>query len=191
MDSTLVVVSGILIGCLIALSWFAGTDAPYVPTKLEVAKRILKLIVGKNKKSYQRSLSGKKFYELGSGDGRIVMEAATLGAEAIGIEQSLIRVLYSKFSAWKKGLKSAHFIHGNVFKKNYSDADIIFIYLLPTGVAKLEPKLKQEIKKGSVVITQTFHFKNWKPFKKIDLEGIGKKTMWDITGGGNFNLYRI
>lgn len=189
MYSTLIMVGGILLGCFIALSWFAGTDAPYVPTKLEVVEKILKLII--NKKNFKKPLLGKKFYELGSGDGRIVMEAASLGAYAVGIEQSMIRVLYSKLTAWKKGLKNAHFVHGNVFKQNYSDSDIIFIYLLPKGVAKLEPKLKQEIKKGCVVITQTFHFKNWKPYKKIDLEKVGKKTMWDITGGGNFQLYKV
>lgn len=189
MDSTLIMAGGTLLGCLLALSWFAGTDAPYVPTKSEVAEKILKLITGK--KNSKKPLLGKKFYELGSGDGRIVMEAASLGATAIGIEQSMLRVLYSKLIAWKKGLKNSYFIHGNVFKKNYSDGDIIFIYLLPKGVAKLESKLKKEIKTGSIVITQTFHFKNWKPFKKIDLEKVGKKTIWDITGGGNFQLYRV
>lgn len=186
MYSTLIMVSGTLLGCFIALSWFAGTDAPFVPTKSAVVEKILKLITDKKK-----SLFEKKFYELGSGDGRIVMEAARLGANAVGIEQSIIRVLYSRFSAWRKGLKNAHFIHGNIFKKSYADADIIFIYLLPKGVAKLESKLKKEIKKGAVVITQTFHFKNWKPYKKIDLEKVGKKTIWDITGGGNFQLYQV
>lgn len=155
MELTLIITGGILIGCFIGLSWFAGSDAPYVPTKMDNIRKILKLAGVKK---------GKVFYELGSGDGRVVMEASSLGATSIGIEQSLIRVLYSRF----KAVKGSKFYHGDIFKRNYKDGDIVYIYLLHKGVAKLEEKLKKELKKGSVVITQTYHFKTWKPFKKID-----------------------
>lgn len=155
MELTLIISGGILLGCLLGLSWFAGSDAPYVPTKMDNIRKILKLAGVKK---------GKVFYELGSGDGRVVMEAASLGATSIGVEQSLIRVLYSRF----KAVKGSKFYHGDIFKRSYTDADIVYIYLLHKGVAKLEEKLKKELKKGSVVITQTYHFKTWKPFKKID-----------------------
>lgn len=158
MDITLIISGGILIGCTIALSWFAGSDAPYIPTKMHKIKEILKLAGAKR---------GKKFYELGSGDGRVVLEAAKLGAESFGIEQSWIRVLYSKYKASTSGLKKANFSHGNIFSKNFSDADIVYIYLLTRGVKKLEGKLKEELKKGSVVITQTYHFPKWRPYKKV------------------------
>jgi len=149
--------AGILIGCLFALSWFAGSDAPYVPTQMDNIRKILRFAgVKKN----------KKFYELGSGDGRVVLAAAKLKADAIGIEQSWLRVLFSKFKASKLNFKKAKFIHGNIFSKKYSDADIVYIYLLSKGVKKLEEKLKKELKKGSIIITQTYHFQNWKPFKK-------------------------
>ena len=161
MDTSLIVAGGLLLGCIIGLSWFAGSDAPYVPTKMAPIRKILKLAGVKK---------GKKFYELGSGDGRVVFEAAKLGAGATGIEQSLLRVLYSRF----KRIKNTNFLHGNIFSRTYSDADIIYIYLLHKGVRRLEDKLKQELKKGAVVITQTYHFPNWKPFKKLD----------------NFQLYR-
>lgn len=166
MDITLIISGGILVGCIIALSWFAGTDAPYVPTKMENIRKILKLAGVKK---------GKKFYELGSGDGRVVFEAAKLKAVSVGIEQSLIRVLYSRLKAYKLKIKNTHFIHGNIFSKEYSDADIVYIFLLHKGVKKLEEKLKKELKKGSVVITQTYHFPSWKPFKKE----------------GNFWLYKL
>ncbi len=166
MDITLIISGGILIGCVIALSWFAGTDAPFVPTKMDEIRKILKLAGLK---------TGKKFYELGSGDGRVVFMAARFGAKSIGIEQSLIRVLYSRWIAYKSGLKKAHFYHGNIFSKNYSDADIIYIYLLPKGVKKLEEKLKEELKKGTIIITQTYHFQNWKPFKKVGAFWLYKK----------------
>lgn len=184
MDTTLIISGGILLGCLIGLSWFAGTDAPYVPSSMENIRKILKLAGVKK---------GKKFYELGSGDGRVVLEAAKLEAHSIGIEQSWLRVLYSRYKATKlankldrrsvygpvpnysSGTRASHiecgnakFYHGDIFKKNYQNADIVYIFLLPKGVKKLEEKLKKELKKGSVVITQTYHFPTWKPYKKLD-----------------------
>lgn len=152
--------------CGLALSWLAGTDAPFVPTKMELIKQVLKLAGVKN---------GKKFYELGSGDGRVVCQAAQMGSQSFGIEQSWLRVWYSIYQAKKLHLPNAHFFHGNIFKKNYKDADIIYIYLLPKGIKKLEQKLPKELKKGTIIITQTYHFQSLRPFKKL----------------GNFNFYRI
>lgn len=179
MDLTLIISFGVLLGCFLALSWFAGSDAPFIPTRGENLKTILKLAGVKR---------GKKFYELGSGDGRVVLEAAKLGADSFGIEQSLLRVLYSKLKASKLNLKRAKFFHGNIFSKNYYDADIVYIYLLPKGVKKLESKLKNELKKGAIVITQTYHFENWKSFKKLDFSK-EKIYLNDIKGAGNFYLY--
>lgn len=157
MDITLIISGGVLLGCVIALSWFAGSDAPYVPTKMDGIRKILKLAGVKK---------GRKFYELGSGDGRVVLAAAKLKAEAIGIEQSWLRIIYSQIAAWISKSKKAYFHYGDIFSKNYSDADIVYIYLLPKGVKKLQQKLKKELKKEAVVITQTYHFPNWRPFKK-------------------------
>lgn len=158
METTLVIAGGILIGCIIGLSWFAGSDAPYVATKTSRIRKILKLAEVKK---------GLEFWELGSGDGRVVIEAAKMGAKAFGVEQSWIRVLWSRFQAGKQNLPNAKFIHGDIFKQNFSSADLIYIFLLPKGVKKLEPILKKNLKKGARVITQTFHFKNWKPYKKV------------------------
>lgn len=185
MDITLILSGGILLGCLIALSWFAGSDAPYIATQMVTIRKVLNLAGVKK---------GKKFYELGSGDGRVVLEAAELGAEAVGVEQSWIRVLYSRYKA--KSLAShlrgvgINFYHENIFSRTYEDAGIVYIYLLPKGVNRLEEKLKKELKRGSIVITQTYHFKSWKPFKKLDLSKEFDKTK-DIKGAGNFWFYRI
>ena len=185
MEITLIIVGGILLGCLLGLSWFAGSDAPYVPTKMARIRKVLKL-VGLKK--------GEIFWELGSGDGRVVIEAAKMGANAYGIEQSWLRVLWSRWKAHKLASHmesgNAKFIHGDIFsflqstgkhlrgeglayhqqdtsEVDVRNADIIFIFLLPKGVEKLEPILKKTLKKGAKVITQTFHFKSWKPYKKI------------------------
>jgi len=171
MDITLIISGGILLGCLISLSWFAGSDAPYVPTKMEKIKKILKLAGVKK---------GKKFYELGSGDGRVVFEAVKLGAESCGIEQSWIRVLWSRWQAKKQNLPNTHLYHGDIFNPSFwhhrshrnniliTDADVIYIYLLQKAVNKLEEKLTKELKENSTVITQTYHFQNLKPIKKFD-----------------------
>lgn len=163
MDVTLIISGGILLGCIISLSWFAGSDAPYIPTKMDNIRKILKLAQVKK---------GKKFYELGSGDGRVVFEAARLGADSHGVEQSFLRILYSKYIT--KRLAShlrggnINFYHNNILNRSYEDADIVYIYLLQKAVDRLEGKLRKELKKGSLVITQKYHFKNWKPDKKSD-----------------------
>jgi SAM-dependent methyltransferase len=184
MDLALFISIGVLIGCFVGLSWFAGEDAPFVPTRMSSIKKVLQNAGVKK---------GKKFYELGSGDGRVVFEAAKLGAFSTGIEQSWIRILYSKWRASQQKLTNIKLIHGNIFKKNYQDADIIYIYLLPKGIVKLETKLKKELKRGSVIITQTFHFQNWIPFKKFLLKDgdypnvfLGPSKM-----EGDFWIYRV
>lgn len=165
MDTLLTSSLVLVILSLIGLSWFAGSDAPFVPTTVENLKKILKAAGIKK---------GKKFYELGSGDGRVVIEAAKLGAESYGIEQSWIRVWYSRFKARQLKLKNALFFHGDIFSRHYYPADIIYIYLLPKGVEKVKNKLKKELKKGSLIITQKYHFQHWKPIKTIGLFNIYK-----------------
>lgn len=154
-----------LILCIIGMSWFAGTDAPFIPTRMDKIIPVLKTAGVKK---------GKIFYELGSGDGRVVIEAAKLGAESNGVEQSWIRVWFSRYKAWQLKLNCAHFFHGDIFRRHYYPSDVTYIYMLPKAVARLEKKLNEELKKGSIIITQTYHFQNWKPFKKT----------------GNFNFYR-
>ena len=203
-DLVLIITFGILTGCMLGLSWFAGSDAPFVPTKNERIKKILRSA---------GLIKREVFWELGSGDGRVVIEAAKMGAISYGIEQSLIRVLYSRWRARK--LKNTYFIHGDLFsflqpavihlrggrlvshRQNTSEvdirkADVVFIFLLPKGVEKLEPILKNTLKKGARAITQTFHFKNWKPYKKVL---ISDKTANTLLGKnkyeGDFWIYQV
>lgn len=195
MEFTLIITGSILAICFLALSWFAGTDAPYVATK---SIRIDKMLHSLG------NLKGKRFFELGSGDGRVVLAAASLGASAFGIEQSLIRVLYSKWAAKKinSGHKagSATFIHDNIFsflpKLVSPDKSIgqiiIYIFLLPPAVLKLE-KLLKNLPKGTLIITQTFHFKNWQPIKKILVSDQNKPNQ-DLGKNqleGDFWIYQV
>lgn len=166
MDIILIGTLIIIFLCLVALSWFAGSDAPFVATKMQLIKEVL-ITSGLTK--------GKNFYELGSGDGRVVLEAAKLGATSYGVEQSWLRVWYSRIKAKNLKLKNAHFYHGDIFQREYFPADVIYIYLLQKAVDKLEPKLQKELKKGTIVITQTYHFKKWKPLKQIEGFNLYKK----------------
>lgn len=165
MDPYLLMTAGLLGLCAIGLSWFAGSDAPYVPTKIDSLKEVFKK-AGLKK--------GSQVYELGSGDGRVVLLATQMGAVSFGIEQSWLRVWLSRFYAYKKGLHGAHFFHGNIFDRQYFPADIVYVYMLQKAVDILEKKLKKELKPGAKVITQRYHFKNWKPEKII----------------GEFNIYK-
>lgn len=148
----------ILILSFLGLSWFAGSDAPFVPTKRELIGDVLK------KAGVKRD---KIFYELGSGDGRVVLAAAKMGAEAYGVEQSWLRVWYSRYLAKTQKLKNAFFYHGSIYDRSYFPADYVYIYMLQDSVDALEGKLKKELKKGAVVITQRYHFKHWTPYNKL------------------------
>ena len=72
MDSLLIITLGILAGCLLGLSWFAGSDAPFVATKMDLIKKVLQ--AAGVKKGLPAGRQAKVFYELGSGDGRVVLE---------------------------------------------------------------------------------------------------------------------
>src|SRR5581483_8852036 len=105
-DLILIIALGILGGSVIGLSWFAGSDAPFVATKTSFIEKVLEAAGVKK---------GRNFYELGSGDGRVVLEAAKLGATSYGIEQSWLRVWYSRYKASQLKLKNAFFFHGDIF----------------------------------------------------------------------------
>lgn len=168
--------------CILGLSWFAGSDAPFVPTKFQKIRPLLKRLGIR---------PGQVFYELGSGDGRMVLEAARLGARAYGVEQSWLRVWYARYLAWKGRVNNAIFYHGDIFRLNYFPADFVYVFLLPEGVKKLEAKLTEELKPGAMVITQTFHFRNWQPTEKINLSRGEQPISKDGRKPGDFWIYRV
>lgn len=137
-----------------------STNAPYVPTERKIVERIIKL--AKIKK-------GDLFYDLGSGDGRIVTAAALNGATAYGIESDYLKVLYSRlFLKFLRLNKKAKILHQNIFDVNLSKADIVCVFLLPEANEKLKPKFKKELRKGTKVITYGFRMKGWIPERKED-----------------------
>jgi hypothetical protein len=144
MENPLIIAFGLIIVAMLGLSWFAGSDAPFISTAKEKIEDVLKAAGVKK---------GRTFYELGSGDGRIVLTAARLGADSYGVEQSWLRVWFARYQAWKQHLKEARFFHGNLFDRAYFPADIVFIYLLPQGVQRLEAKLADKAR-GRVAVAR-------------------------------------
>ena len=151
----------LILGCVALEAQRAETEklAPYYPTPETVVMKMLQL--GGLK-------AGEKLYDLGSGDGRIVIMAAQkFHAQAFGVE--LDKDLYRQSTAkiLKLGLdKSARIINGDLLTQNYSDANLVTVYLLPDSVNnKVQPLLDKQLKPGARVVAHDFEFRNWTPEK--------------------------
>jgi len=140
---------GIIIFLLYIFPIFFG--APYISTKREKIRKIFEIASLKE---------GDVLYDLGSGDGRIVIEAAKrYGVRAVGIELNPILVFLSRRKIKKLGLeKKAKVYCGNIFQKNFSDATIVVAYLLQPTNNILEKKLLS-LRSGTRIISETFDFK--------------------------------
>jgi protein-L-isoaspartate O-methyltransferase len=140
-----------------------GKLAPYYPTPAVIVDKMLQL--GELK-------AGEKMFDLGSGDGRIVIAAARkYKADATGVEldDSLARQSSEKIRTL--GLQAvARVIHGDLLQQNYSSADLITAYLLPVGNDKVTPLLEKQLKKGARVVAHDFEFTAWKPEKMLDID---------------------
>jgi protein-L-isoaspartate O-methyltransferase len=158
--------------CLFAASAFAQEQkgeklAPYYPSPESIVERMLTLAELK---------PGEKMFDLGSGDGRIViMGAQKFKAHAVGVELDEDLVFRSSQAIKKQGLdKSARIIHGDVLKQDYSSADVVTIYLLPGAVEKLTPILGKQLRKGARVVAHDFPFHAWTPEKVDEVEDDGE-----------------
>jgi tRNA1(Val) A37 N6-methylase TrmN6 len=141
--------------------------APYYPTPELVVERMLKL--GGLK-------PGEKMFDLGSGDGRVVIMAAQrFGADATGIEMD--NDLYQQSVDRIKNLgleKKARIIHGDLASQDYSAADLLTVYLLPSSNAKIRPLLEKQLKKGARLVSHDFTFADWTPVKEEHIEDDGE-----------------
>lgn len=142
--------------------------APYYPTPETIVEKMLQM--GGLK-------AGEKMFDLGSGDGRIVIMAAQkFHAEAIGVELDKDLCRRSMARIQKLGLeKAARIINGDLLKQNYSSADLVTVYLLPESIDnKVLPVLEKQLKKGARVVAHDFEFKAWKPEKVENIADDGE-----------------
>jgi precorrin-6B methylase 2 len=131
-------------------------DVHFVPTPHEVVAAMLQVA---------RVGSKDVLYDLGSGDGRIVITAARkYGTRGTGIDLDPARIEESRVAARKAGVTDkVQFRQADLFQTDLRDASVVTLYLLPTLNVRLRPKLYQELKPGSRVVSHAFDMGDWKP----------------------------
>lgn len=137
-------------------------DIVYVPTPHDVVEKMLSM-----------AKVGKKdvVYDLGCGDGRIVVTAAKkFGCKAIGFDIDPKRVKESRKNVEKNGVgKLVKIEHEDVFTVDLSPANVVTLYLLPSLNVKLIPQL-EKLKPGSRIVSHDFDMRGVKPDKVVELE---------------------
>jgi SAM-dependent methyltransferase len=138
-------------------------DVVFVPTPPAVVEAMLELAEVTDK---------DVVYDLGSGDGRIVIAAAKRGATAVGYEVRPELLAQGRESIEKEGLKDrAEIREGDLFEADLSPASVVTLYLLPSLNLKLMPKLQKGLKPGSRIVSHAFDMGTWKPDAVREVEG--------------------
>ncbi len=146
---------GFIIFLLYMCIAFVG-GAPFVPTKRSSAEAMIRLANLKK---------GTKVYDLGSGNGKLLRLAQAKGARAVGFEINPLLVMLSN-------LRGARTRWKNFWNADISDADVVLVYLLPTHMERLKRKLKKEVKKGTLVVSNSFIFPGWKILRQDSVNHI-------------------
>ncbi len=153
--------AGIGLIFLVSLAYAAASGAPWVPTKKNDLNRIHKLLNLKE---------GEKFVELGCGNGRVCRHLATKNpnSEIHGVELSLLQYLVAVGQAAATRSR-AKYRFGNVFGKDLNQYDAVYMFLMPETYEKIEPKLREELKPGTRVVSYVWPIPGWEP-ESIDKE---------------------
>jgi SAM-dependent methyltransferase len=141
-------------------------DVPYVPTTEAAVKTMLKLADVKKTDIV---------YDLGCGDGRIVIAAAKeYGAQGVGIDINPERIQEAEENARKAGVsKLVRFEENDLFDADIHEASVVTLFLLSSVNLKLRPKLLKDLKPGSRIVSNTFDMGDWKPDKELTLDSSG------------------
>jgi precorrin-6B methylase 2 len=152
-------------------------DVIFVPTPEEVVDAMLNVAkVTKN----------DVVYDLGCGDGRIVIAAAQkYGARGVGIDLDPQRIEEANANAAKAGVTDrVKFIQGDLFTADISPATVVTLYLLPSLNVKLMPKLMKDLKPGTRIVSHAFDMGDWKPEQTLEVDG-RRVYFWTIPKQGN------
>jgi SAM-dependent methyltransferase len=135
-------------------------DVPYVPTTEEAVQAMLKLADVKKTDIV---------YDLGCGDGRIVIAAAkTYGAHGVGIDINPVRIAEAKENAKTAGVEGlVRFEENDLFKADIHEASVVTLFLLSSVNLQLRPKLLQDLKPGTRIVSNTFDMGDWKAEKEV------------------------
>lgn len=139
-------------------------DVPYVPTSSETVAEMLRMA---------RVASDDLVYDLGSGDGRIVIAAAKdHGARGVGIDIDPVRIREANENATIAGVSDrVTFVQGDLFDADLRDATAVTLYLLPDVNLKLRPKLLAELRPGTPVVSHDFSMGAWQPDERKEVGG--------------------
>src|SRR5689334_10408822 len=131
-------------------------DVVFVPTPPDVVDAMLKL---------GKVSSSDVVYDLGCGDGRIVIAAAkTYGARGVGIDINPERIKEARANARTAGVEGlVRFEENDLFQADIREATVVTLFLLPTVNLKLRPRLLRELKPGTRIVSNTFDMGDWKP----------------------------
>jgi len=152
---------GFIVVLLLILGTFAlggYLAAPWVPLWKKDVRRMLNLAELK---------PGETVYDLGAGDGRIIIMAASeFGAKAVGFEIAILPYFLAYIRILLRGLKLRVALkYRNFFKEDLSKADVICAFLTPQAMKKLKPKLEKEAKSGCRIVSYAFSIPGWQPIK--------------------------
>jgi SAM-dependent methyltransferase len=138
-------------------------DVSSVPTAEETVKAILKLADVKK---------SDIVYDLGCGDGRIVIAAAKeYGAHGVGIDINPERIQEAEANAKKAGVeKLVRFEENDLFDADIHEANVVTLFLLNSVNLRLRPKLLRELQPGTRIVSNTFNMGDWKPDKEFTLD---------------------
>jgi SAM-dependent methyltransferase len=132
----------------------AGKDVIWMPTPEPLVERMLTMA---------QVTPRDVVYDLGSGDGRMVIAAAKRGAQAYGVEFNPDLVAFSENRARAQGVaQKAHFVKGDIFEADYSKATVVTLYLLSTLNLRLRPTLLK-MRPGTRVVSHAFTMEDWSP----------------------------
>jgi SAM-dependent methyltransferase len=144
-----------------------GGDVPYVQTPDRVVEAMLALAdVGR----------ADVVYDLGSGDGRIVIAAARRrGARGVGIEIDPDLVRQARSDAARAGVADrARFVAGDLFAADLREATVVTLYLSPELNARLRPRLLEALRPGSRIVSHQFGMGDWEPTRSVRLTVEGR-----------------
>jgi SAM-dependent methyltransferase len=169
-------------------------DAPYIPTPQEVVEEMLRIAeVSKN----------DLLYDLGCGDGRIVITAAQrYGALGVGVDINPKRIKESIYNARRAGVRDrVEFLQQNVFDIDFGNATVVALYLLSSVNMKLRPRLLKDLRPGARIVSHEFNLGDWPPDQELEVEGqpvyywmvpANAAGIWEWTmqgGGGKYDNY--
>ena len=123
-------------------------------------------------------------YDLGCGDGRIVIAAAKLGAQGVCVDIDPQRIRESRANAQRAGVVDRiQFLNHDLFETEIGEATVVTLFLWPSVNERLRPKLRRELKRGTRVVSYVHSIGDWRPQETVNVEserGPRKLFLWII-----------